>query len=77
MSGFDQPATVGVTLLLPQVGAHGVDDKMHACSIGPYSLITQQPLGGRRWLAVNAWEKWKFGLLRLLCFAHSTRDSYD
>ena len=41
---FDQPATVGVTYFL-KLG-HMVDDKMHARSIGPYSLITQQPLGG-------------------------------
>lgn len=42
---FDQPATVGVTYFL-KLG-HMVDDKMHARSIGPYSLITQQPLGGK------------------------------
>ena len=42
---FDQPVTVGVTYML-KLG-HLVDDKMHARSIGPYSLITQQPLGGK------------------------------
>jgi len=42
---FDQPATVGVIYVL-KLG-HMVDDKMHARSIGPYSLITQQPLGGK------------------------------
>ena len=42
---FDQPATVGVTYFM-KLG-HMVDDKMHARSIGPYSLITQQPLGGK------------------------------
>ena len=42
---FDQPATVGVTYFL-KLG-HMVEDKMHARSIGPYSLITQQPLGGK------------------------------
>jgi DNA-directed RNA polymerase subunit beta len=42
---FDQPATVGVIYML-KLG-HLVDDKMHARSIGPYSLITQQPLGGK------------------------------
>jgi DNA-directed RNA polymerase subunit beta len=42
---FDQPATVGVIYML-KLG-HMVDDKMHARSIGPYSLITQQPLGGK------------------------------
>ena len=42
---FDQPATVGVTYML-KLG-HMVEDKMHARSIGPYSLITQQPLGGK------------------------------
>jgi len=42
---FDQPATVGMIYML-KLG-HMVDDKMHARSIGPYSLITQQPLGGK------------------------------
>ena len=42
---FHQPATVGVIYML-KLG-HMVDDKMHARSIGPYSLITQQPLGGK------------------------------
>ncbi len=42
---FDQPATVGVIYML-KLG-HMIDDKMHARSIGPYSLITQQPLGGK------------------------------
>jgi DNA-directed RNA polymerase subunit beta len=42
---FDQPVTVGVIYMI-KLG-HMVDDKMHARSIGPYSLITQQPLGGK------------------------------
>jgi DNA-directed RNA polymerase subunit beta len=42
---FDQPAPVGISYML-KLG-HMVDDKMHARSIGPYSLITQQPLGGK------------------------------
>jgi DNA-directed RNA polymerase subunit beta len=42
---FHQPATVGVIYILKL--SHMVDDKMHARSIGPYSLITQQPLGGK------------------------------
>jgi DNA-directed RNA polymerase subunit beta len=42
---FDQPATVGIIYML-KLG-HMVDDKMHARSIGPYSIITQQPLGGK------------------------------
>ena len=42
---FDQPTTVGVIYMI-KLG-HMVDDKMHARSIGPYSLITQQPLGGK------------------------------
>ena len=42
---FDQAATVGIIYML-KLG-HMVDDKMHARSIGPYSLITQQPLGGK------------------------------
>ena len=42
---FDRPVTVGVLYMLKL--AHLVDDKMHARSIGPYSLVTQQPLGGK------------------------------
>lgn len=42
---FDQPATVGYIYMIKL--HHMVDDKMHARSIGPYSLITQQPLGGK------------------------------
>ena len=42
---FDQPVTVGYIYMLKL--SHLVDDKIHARSIGPYSLITQQPLGGK------------------------------
>ncbi|HAN31788.1 MAG TPA: hypothetical protein DCQ06_09350, partial [Myxococcales bacterium] len=42
---FDQPVTVGVMYMLKL--HHLVDDKIHARSIGPYSLVTQQPLGGK------------------------------
>ena len=59
---FDQPATVGVIYML-KLG-HMVDDKMHARSIGPYSLITQQPLGGKRSSAVSVSERWRFGRSR-------------
>ena len=44
---------------------HLVEDKMHARAIGPYSLVTQQPLGGKCavwWTKI--WEKWKYGLLK-------------
>jgi DNA-directed RNA polymerase beta subunit len=44
---------------------HMVDDKMHARSIGPYSLITQQPLGGKAQFGQRL-ERWKFGHLRLM-----------
>jgi DNA-directed RNA polymerase subunit beta len=57
---FDQPATVGVIYMM-KLG-HMVEDKMHARSIGPYSLITQQPLGGKANLGDSVSEKWKFGL---------------
>ena len=42
---FDQETTVGIIYMIKLI--HMVDDKMHARSIGPYSLITQQPLGGK------------------------------
>jgi DNA-directed RNA polymerase subunit beta len=44
-NAFDQPVSVGLTYLLKLV--HLVDDKIHARSTGPYSLVTQQPLGGK------------------------------
>ena len=56
---FDRPATVGCKYMLKL--HHLVDDKIHARSIGPYSLVTQQPLGGKANLEDNVSEKWKFG----------------
>jgi DNA-directed RNA polymerase subunit beta len=44
-TAFEQPVTVGYIYMLKL--SHLVDDKIHARSIGPYSLITQQPLGGK------------------------------
>ena len=74
---FDQPATVGVTYFL-KLG-HMVDDKMHARSIGPYSLITQQPLGGKAQFGVSVLERWKFGHWKLsvlhMCFRKFLRSS--
>ena len=43
---------------------HLVDDKIHARSIGPYSLVTQQPLGGKHSLAARDWVRWKYGPLK-------------
>jgi len=67
---FDQPATVGVIYMLKL--AHMVDDKMHARSIGPYSLITQQPLGGKaqfggqRFGEMEVWALQAFGAANIL-----------
>jgi len=67
---FDQPATVGIIYML-KLG-HMVDDKMHARSIGPYSLITQQPLGGKaqfggqRFGAMEVWALEAFGAANIL-----------
>ena len=67
---FDQPATVGVIYML-KLG-HMVDDKMHARSIGPYSLITQQPLGGKaqfggqRFGEMEVWALEAFGASHVL-----------
>ena len=67
---FDQPATVGVIYMLKL--AHMVDDKMHARSIGPYSLITQQPLGGKaqfggqRFGEMEVWALEAFGASNIL-----------
>ena len=67
---FDQKATVGVTYML-KLG-HMVEDKMHARSIGPYSLITQQPLGGKaqfggqRFGEMEVWALEAFGAANIL-----------
>ena len=67
---FDQPATVGVIYMLKL--SHMVDDKMHARSIGPYSLITQQPLGGKaqfggqRFGEMEVWAIEAFGAANIL-----------
>jgi len=67
---FDQPATVGVIYML-KLG-HMIEDKMHARSIGPYSLITQQPLGGKaqfggqRFGEMEVWALEAFGAANIL-----------
>ena len=67
---FDQPATVGIIYML-KLG-HMVDDKLHARSIGPYSLITQQPLGGKaqfggqRFGEMEVWALEAFGASNIL-----------
>jgi len=67
---FDQPATVGIIYMM-KLG-HMVDDKMHSRSIGPYSLITQQPLGGKaqfggqRFGEMEVWALEAFGASHLL-----------
>ncbi|MFP4447467.1 MAG: DNA-directed RNA polymerase subunit beta [Bacteroidota bacterium] len=67
---FDQPATVGVIYML-KLG-HMVEDKIHARSIGPYSLITQQPLGGKaqfggqRFGEMEVWALEAFGASNIL-----------
>ncbi len=67
---FDQPVTVGVIYMM-KLG-HLVDDKMHARSIGPYSLITQQPLGGKaqfggqRFGEMEVWALEAFGAAHIL-----------
>ena len=59
---FDNPVTVGYMYYLKL--HHLVDDKIHARSTGPYSLVTQQPLGARRSSAASASARWKFGRWR-------------
>lgn len=67
---FHQPATVGVIYMMKL--SHMVDDKMHARSIGPYSLITQQPLGGKaqfggqRFGEMEVWALEAFGAANIL-----------
>jgi len=59
---FDRPVTVGYMHMLKL--NHLVDDKMHARSTGPYSLVTQQPLAARRSSVASASVKWKSGRLK-------------
>ncbi len=67
---FDQPVTVGCAYMLKLV--HLVDDKMHARSTGPYSLVTQQPLGGKaqqggqRFGEMEVWALEAFGVAHIL-----------
>jgi len=67
---FDQPTTVGIIYMMKL--HHLVDDKMHARSIGPYSLITQQPLGGKshfggqRFGEMEVWALEAFGASHIL-----------
>ena len=71
---FEQTATVGVIYML-KLG-HLIEDKMHARSIGPYSLITQQPLGGKSsiWRS-KTWGNGGVGIRRLWCVKYTSRDA--
>ena len=57
---FDRPVTVGIIYMLKL--HHLVEDKIHARSTGPYSLVTQQPLGGKAQLGGQRLVRWKSGL---------------
>ena len=59
---IDAPIVIGVMYVMKLY--HMVEDKMHARSTGPYSLITQQPLGGKAQLAVSVWVRWNVGLCK-------------
>ena len=60
---FEREVTVGVMYMIKL--AHMVDDKIHARSTGPYSLVTQQPLGGKASSVDSVSGRWRFGRLRL------------
>src|SRR5699024_4941786 len=59
---FDNRVSVGIMYLLKL--SHMVDDKLHARSTGPYSLVTQQPLGGKHNSVGSVLERWRFGHLK-------------
>ena len=70
VSVFDRPVTVGYIYMLKL--HHLVDEKIHARSIGPYSLVTQQPLGGKAQFGGQRLVRWKCGhwkpmVLLILC----------
>ena len=60
---FDNPVTVGIMYMLKL--HHLVDDKIHARSTGPYSMVTQQPLGGKAQFGGQRFGEMKYGLWRL------------
>lgn len=61
---FDNRISVGVMYMIKL--AHMVDDKLHARSTGPYSLVTQQPLGGKAQFGGQRFGKWKYGHWKLM-----------
>ena len=61
---FDNRVSVGVMYMIKL--HHMVDDKLHARSVGPYSMVTQQPLGGKAQFGGQRFGKWKFGPLKLM-----------
>ena len=68
---FENPVTVGCLYMLKL--HHLVDDKIHARSTGPYSLVTQQPLGGKAQFGGQPFGKWKFGL-SIWCSLYTSRN---
>lgn len=56
---FENKVNVGIMYFIKL--DHMVDDKLHARSVGPYTLVTQQPMGGKAQMVVNVSEKWKYG----------------
>ena len=69
---FDQPTTVGIIYMMKL--HHLVDDKMHARSIGPYSLITQQPLGGKSHFGVQRFGEMEVWALEAFGASHILRE---
>ena len=69
---LEQKVTVGYMYMLKL--HHLVDEKVHARATGPYSLITQQPLGGKADLAVSVSVKWKYGALEAYGAAHNLQE---
>ena len=70
---FDNPVTVGIMYILKL--AHLVDDKIHARSTGPYSLVTQQPLGGKAQFGGQRFGEMEVWALRSIwCSSYTTRN---
>jgi len=69
---FDEPVTVGNMYMLKL--SHMVEDKIHARATGPYSLISQQPLGGKAQFGGQRFGEWKFGTLEAYGAAYTLQE---
>jgi len=72
---YENPVVVGIEYIMKLI--HMVEDKTHARSTGPYSLVTQQPLCGKAQMGGQRLGRWRFGHLRPTVQGISSGDAYD